>query len=111
MSKTIVQINFTFNMPVADYIAMASQAAEAVAAVQGMQWKIWILNEETQEAGGIYLFENSAVTRAYVQGPIITQLRRYPAIANFSVKFFHVVEEGTKITRGPIGISEASLAA
>lgn len=106
MSKTIVQINFKFNLPTADYMAMASHVAEAVAAVTGLEWKIWIVNEALQEAGGIYRFASAADAHAYVQGPIISRLRQQPFITNFSAKFFGIAEAITAITRGPLPMTE-----
>jgi Putative mono-oxygenase ydhR len=108
MSNTIVQINFKFNLPAADYRAAASQAAERIAGVTGLLWKIWIVNEALQEAGGIYLFANEADAHAYVQGPIISSLRQQPFCSNFSAKFFGIAEEITAITRGPLPLMSLS---
>ena len=77
-----------------------------IAAVDGLIWKVWIINEETQEAGGIHLFENEASLNAHLGGPIVAQLTGHPNLSDFNVKQFDVMEEPTTITRGPIGEKE-----
>lgn len=46
------------------------EAAQPFAAVAGLQWKIWILNHETGEAGGIKLFQNEQSLQTYINGPV-----------------------------------------
>lgn len=104
MSKTIVQINFTYQMPKAEYEAMLEHVAPAVAQVEGLAWKIFVIDEETHEAGGLYLFENAAAAEAYVHGPIIGQLSQHPGISKASIKLFNLLEAVTRITRGPIDV-------
>jgi hypothetical protein len=104
MSKTVVQINFTYQMAKAEYEAMIEQAAPAIAQVEGLAWKIFIIDEEAQEAGGLYLFESIDAAEAYVHGPIIGQLGQHPGISNISVKFFNSLESATRMTRGPIDV-------
>ena len=31
-------------------------------------WKVWIINDENKEAGGIYLFEDADTLNAYLGG-------------------------------------------
>jgi len=52
----ILQINFNFNVTVAEYQKMTDSVAHAFIDVPGLTWKIWLLNPAAQEAGGIYLF-------------------------------------------------------
>lgn len=69
-----------------------------IAAVAGLRWKIWIMNE----AGGIMLFDDEASLEAYLDGPIVAQIVSHPALSDFSVKQFDVMEAETAITRGPV---------
>ena len=102
MSKTIVQINFEYYMPQAEYEAICEQAAQSIAQVEGVVWKIFIIKEATQEAGGLYLFESVAAAEAYLNGPIITGLSQHPGIRNVSVKLFDFLEVPTLVTHGPV---------
>ena len=104
MSKTIVQINFKYHMPQVEYKGMTEHAAQPIAEVEGLVWKIFLFNEATQEAGGHYLFENVAAAEAYLNGPLITGLRQHPGIKNTSVKLFNIQESATEVTRGPVRI-------
>ena len=72
----ILQINFNFNVPVAEYQKMTDSVAHACLDVPGLRWKIWLLNPAAQEAGGIYLFDSQASLDAYLNGPLVAQLRR-----------------------------------
>ena len=85
-----------------EYKQAVSPLATAVAAVPGCRWKIWILDEVTSEAGGIYLFEDEASGQSYLEAPVVAQVASHPALSDFSVKQFDVLEEETAVTRGPI---------
>jgi len=98
----ILQINFNLNVSVAEYQKMADSVAHAFADVPGLRWKIWLLNPATQEAGGIYLFDSQASVDAYLNGPLVAQLKGLPSIGNISMKQFEVMPEATALTRGPL---------
>jgi hypothetical protein len=55
-----------------------------------LRWKVWLMNEAQQEAGGIYLFDNKAAAEAYL---------------NISAKLFDVMPDHSAITRGPLAAS------
>jgi hypothetical protein len=107
MNKTILQVNFNYTRPTAEYESLCEHAAPAIANVEGLLWKVFLLDAERQAAGGQYLFQSRAAAEAYLAGPIITQLRRHPAIQNLSVRHFDILEAPTKVTRGPLNIPES----
>jgi hypothetical protein len=102
MSLKILQINFKFNVPRTDYESAVSPLADPVAEVSGLLWKIWLMNEAQSESGGILLFEDEISMNAYINGPITAQVTSHPALSDFSVKHFDVMDEVTAITRGPV---------
>ena len=102
MSGRIMQLNFKFNVTGSEYEQAVSPLANQIAAVDGLRWKIWILNEAEGEAGGIHLFEDEASVNAYLAGPIAAQVTSHPALSDFSVKQFDVMDNQTKVTRGPV---------
>jgi len=102
MSGKILQLNFRFNVSRAEYEQAGSSLASDFAAVTGLRWKIWMINEVEREAGGIYLFNDEASLKDFLEGSLVAQVKSHPALSDFSVKQFDVMEDLTAITRGPV---------
>lgn len=102
MSPKILQINLKFNVSTGELKEAFTAIANDIAAVSGLRWKVWLLNEAESEAGGIYLFDDAASVNAYLGGPIVAGLQAHEALTEISAKQFDVVEDLTAITRGPI---------
>jgi hypothetical protein len=98
----VLQVNFKFNIPRSAYEKAAADLAGAFAEVQGLRWKIWLMNEAESEAGGIYLFDSESTLRAYLEGPLAAQVSSHPAFSEMSVKQFEVLDAPTAIDRGPV---------
>lgn len=77
----ILQINFKLNVAPAEYRKLCKSVAQTIADVPGLLWKVWLLNEQDGEAGGIYLFQEQSLT-AYLSGPIIRQIKSPPVARN-----------------------------
>lgn len=45
MAEKLLQINFKFNVSKAEYEQAAASLAPSFAEVDGLRWKVWILNE------------------------------------------------------------------
>jgi hypothetical protein len=99
MSATILQINYKLSGPRAEYEKENLPYAQPIADIPGLRWKVWIINEVQSEAGGIYLFDDDAAVQAFMDGPIIAEMRGDPTL---SIKPFDVIAELTTITRGPV---------
>jgi hypothetical protein len=66
--KTVLQIDFPYNGPFGAEMASAfSPLAESIAHEKGLIWKMWTENSETNEAGGIYLFEDKPSAETYLK--------------------------------------------
>jgi len=102
MPGRILQVNFKFNVTRAEYEQAVSALADNFAALPGLRWKVWIMNEAEKEAGGIYMFEDEASVKAYLDGPLAAGVISHPALSDFSVKQFDVMDDLSRITRGPI---------
>ncbi len=102
MSKKLLQLNFKFSVTGDEYTQAVSPLAEKYAAVPGLRWKVWIINEAESEAGGIYLFDNETSLNALMESPLTKQVTSHPALSDFNVKIFDVMDEITAVTRGPI---------
>ena len=68
----------------------------------GLKWKVWCWNGDNRECAGQYLFEDESSVKAYLDGPIVAQVKQHPAISNLSAKVFEVMETPTAVTRGPV---------
>jgi hypothetical protein len=62
-----------------------------------------MINEAESEAGGIYLFEDEASLKALLDSELAAGVINHPALSNFSVKTFAVMDKVTAVTRGPVG--------
>jgi hypothetical protein len=98
--KVNVQIQLELLCTPAEFREHAAQVSSTIAAVPGLLWKVWILDEEHRRGGGVYLFADRAAATAYLAGPIVAGLRKNPAIASVEIRVFDVLEGPSVITRG-----------
>jgi len=99
MSAKVLQINYKLNGPRAEYEKENLPYAQPIADILGLRWKVWVINEAQSEAGGIYLFDDDNAVQAFIDGPIIAEMKGDPTL---SIKAFDVIGELTTITRGPV---------
>jgi Putative mono-oxygenase ydhR len=104
----ILQTNFKLNVSSGEYQEMCQSLANVFAAVPGLQWKIWLLNEQEKEAGAIYLFNSDEALQDFLSGPIVSELKGHPAFRDISVKLFGVIDGVTAVTRGPVSAAAAA---
>jgi len=102
MSQKIVQINLKSNVPSQELQQAWLPEAPYLSETPGMRWKIWLTNPTEDEVGGIYLFDDEASVQAYLNGPIVVNMRNDPTFSVVSIKIFDIMQEHTAITRGPI---------
>ena len=102
MAKKILQINVRFTVAAEELAKEFEAAAVPIAQVPGLKWKIFGINEEQGEAAGIYLFEDDASRKAYLEGPIMARMKTLEAFSEITMKYFDCVEGATAITRGPV---------
>jgi len=103
--KKVLQINFTIKERTPELFHAFEKFAPRFGPsgdVNGLKWKLWLLNESDNSAGGIYLFEDQASVDAYLEGDIFKILRNSPALTNIEIKVFDIMPELTKISRGPV---------
>jgi len=102
LGKKILQINLKCKDPKADFAEAYLPAAQTIADVKGLIWKVWVMNEAENTAGGIYLFEDGASVKAYLEGPIVDAVMKNEALSDKEAKVFDVLDKHSKITRGPV---------
>jgi len=102
VSQKILQINFKFHVSRVEYETAVAPLANSIANVPGLLWKVWLINETEQEAGGIHLFEDSNTLDAYLNSTIVATIVSNPILTDFSVKQFESMSAQSKVTRGPL---------
>jgi putative monooxygenase ydhR len=103
MAEKILQIQFGLNVTPSEYKQIAGAVAESFAKVPGLRWKIWILDEQKREAGGVYLFEDQRALEAFAASDLAKTVATHPALKNVTMRASDVMPEETAVTRGPIG--------
>jgi hypothetical protein len=57
---------------------------------------------DTETAGGIYLFKDEASVETFLKGEIVAALKKNPTLSDIEAKVFDIAAEHTKITLGPV---------
>lgn len=102
MTEKILQINFKLNVTPTEYEQAANSLADEFAHIDGLRWKIWLLNEKEREAGGIYVFEDETKLGAFLAGNLAAKVTNHPGIRDMTVKRWDNMADLTALTRGPI---------
>jgi Putative mono-oxygenase ydhR len=102
-SNRILQINFKYNSTTAKFKQQMLDNAPRLAAVKGLKWKIWSMDEANREASGYYLFESQEAIDNYLNQVFFVGMGNNPTVRNIVVKKLEILEEATLITRGPVG--------
>jgi hypothetical protein len=82
-----------------EWRAACQAAVPVMLAIPGLEWKVWVFDEESGAAGGFYLFRDSASAVAYAEGPVIAKLRGSPAVRDVRVRLLPVLDELSRQTR------------
>lgn len=97
----VLQVDFKHEGPFGEEMASTfSDLARSINEEPGFLWKIWTENEETREAGGIYVFETKEDAKKYedMHRARMSSL----GVTNPNFKIFDINEKLTQITNGPI---------
>ncbi|OMF28640.1 monooxygenase [Paenibacillus sp. FSL H8-0548] len=97
----VLQVNFKMNGPFGDEMAEEfSDLAKSINEEDGFMWKIWTESSETNEAGGIYLFETKETAEKYY----VMHMSRLAGfgITNVNAKIFAINSKLTEITKGRV---------
>jgi hypothetical protein len=105
VEQKVWQVNYKFSVSPDQYSDAVAPLADPISEVDGLLWKIWIMNPEEGEAGGIHLFADQSALDAYASSDIVKGVLSHPALSDFSVKTFDVMEAYSHKTRAPVGMS------
>lgn len=97
----LLQMDFPFNGPGKDEMNKNFQnLAKSIADYPGLIWKIWTVNEDTHEGGGIYLFEDEESLNKYVK--MHTERLKGFGVTTVNTKIFEIPKLLTSISRGQL---------
>jgi Putative mono-oxygenase ydhR len=99
---TLLHLRFKLRVPPDVLLAKSREAANVIATVKGLIWKIWVLQEEDFEIGGIYLFANRETAEAYLNHPVIQALRINSAVVSTQSQLWDVESSLSALTRAPL---------
>jgi hypothetical protein len=106
---TVLHLRFKLRVPPDVFLARSREAATVIASVKGLVWKIWILQQEELELGGVYLFANRETAEAYLNHPVTQAVRSNPAVVSTESHLWDVESSLSALTRAPLpGVSVLS---
>ena len=98
---TLLQVDFPYQGPWGEEMHTAMRGlAESIAQEAGLIWKIWTENQQTQEAGGIYLFADRESAEAYLA--MHTARLKSFGVPHVNAKLFSMNTGLSGIDRGPV---------
>lgn len=102
MAQKILITKFNYKLPHAEFRSVLQSVAGDFAEVPGCQWKIWLIDEEKNEGGAVYLFNSEEALQTFTESPLVASVMSHPQLSNFDFRVTDIVRETTMVTRGPI---------
>jgi len=97
----VMQVDFEMNGPFGDEMAEAfSDIARSINEEKGFIWKVWTESPETNEAGGIYIFQTKETAEDYLD--MHSKRLAGFGITDINAKIFTINTKLTEINKGPI---------
>jgi hypothetical protein len=101
MNTRILQVNYRCSLSRREFEETIGASASDLSNFPGLQWKIWVVNEELGQYGGIHLFDDRSAVDAYLR-QVIEGLKGHPAMSDVTTKIFEVMETPSLATRAPV---------
>ena len=99
--KYLLQVDFPYGGPFSEqFFDAMKELAEDIANESGLVYKLWTENEATQEAGGIYVFDNLEDANRYLDKH--TQRLTSFAFKDIKSKVFAINEALSAITKASL---------
>ena len=70
-----------------------------------LQWKIWGVNPDRKQCTGVYLFASREAAEDYTK-MVVPMLQERRGIYNVTTNIWAILEEETRITKGPIDVPQ-----
>jgi hypothetical protein len=99
---TVLHLRFKLRVPPDVLLAHSREAATIIDTVEGLIWKIWLLQEEQFEMGGMYLFASRETAERYLKHPVVQAVRSNPAVVSSHSQLWDVESSLSALTRAPL---------
>jgi|SRR5215469_764627 len=99
---TVLHVRFKLRVPPHVLLAHSREVATTIASIEGLIWKIWVLQKEEFEMGGVYLFANRETAEAYLNHPVIQAVSSNPAVVSTQSQLWEVESSLSALTRAPL---------
>ena len=102
MTKAILTTKFNYSMSSEELKKIMPAVAPKFSEIPGCCWKIWLINEDHKEAGGVYLFESATELEQYLNSNLLASVANNPAFSNLQTSKFDVSEAASVVTGAPL---------
>ncbi len=102
MTKKVLTAKFNYSIPTEELKIKMSVVAPKYSDIPGCCWKMWLINEDRKEAGGVYLFESATELEQYLNSNLFAAVANNPAYSNLQTNTFGVLEAASVITGAPL---------
>jgi Putative mono-oxygenase ydhR len=102
MTKRVLTVKFNYSIPTEELKKIMPAVAPKYSDIPGCCWKIWLINEDHKEAGGVYLFESATELEQYLNSDLFALVANNPAFSNLQTNTFGVLESASVITGAPL---------
>ena len=102
MTKKVFTTKFNYSMPAEELKKIMPAVAPKFSEIPGCNWKIWLINEDNKEAGGVYLFESATELEQFLNSNLFASVANNPAFSNLQTNTFGVAEAASVITGAPL---------
>ena len=106
--KKILTTKFNYSMPTEELKKIMPAVAPKFSEIPGCIWKIWLINEDNKEAGGVYLFDSALELEQFLNSSLLASVANNPAFSNFETNTFGIEEAASVITGAPLLKMEVS---
>lgn len=98
----LLEIDFKYKVSTADFQAAVSPLAKEFAAVDGLRWKIWALDEKNSQFSGILLFDDADKRDAFLKSDLAKTVTTHPALSDFVITPYTVMGAESRVTNAPM---------
>lgn len=102
MAKKVFITKFNYSIPTEELKKIMPAVAPEFSAIPGCCWKIWLINEDCKEAGGLYLFESATELEQFLNSKLLASVANNPAFSNFHTDTFGIEEKASVLTGAPL---------
>ena len=101
-AKKVLTTKFNYSMPTEEFKKIMPAVAPKFSEIPGCCWKIWIINEDRKESGGVYLFESATELEQFLNSNLFALVANNPEFSNLQTNTFDVSEAASVITGAPL---------